>query len=56
MMADRNWKQNLDFALRLIQKRGGPEEFIKADRYNFSRRFIVDQLATTDVFSKALCE
>jgi len=51
VLADKGWKKNLDFALRLILQRGGAVALLNADPHNFSRRFVIEQLATSDVFS-----
>jgi hypothetical protein len=51
VLADQGWKKNLDFALRLILQRGGVVSVLAADPHNFGRRFILEQLATSDVFS-----
>lgn len=50
-MADKSWKQNLDFAIRMMYKRGGPAALLAEDPVNFGRRFVIEQLTTTDVFS-----
>lgn len=39
--------------MRLIYKQGGPAALIAADPGNFVRRFFVELLATTDVFSES---
>ncbi|KAL1408591.1 hypothetical protein Q8F55_005404 [Vanrija albida] len=51
LMADKSWKQNLDFAIRMMYKRGGPAALLAEDPSNFGRRFVIEQLTTTDVFS-----
>lgn len=51
VLADKGWKQNLEFALKLIVQRGGPAAHLAADPHNFARRFVLEQLATSDVFS-----
>jgi hypothetical protein len=51
VLADKGWKKNLDFALRLILQRGGAVALLAAEPHNFSRRFVLEQLATADVFS-----
>jgi hypothetical protein len=51
LYGDLAWKDNVDFAIRLIYKQGGPAAVIAADPGNFVRRFFVESLATTDVFS-----
>jgi hypothetical protein len=53
LFGDLAWKDNVDFAIRLIYKQGGPAAVIAADPGNFVRRFFVESLATTDVFSKS---
>lgn len=54
LLADQSWRTNLDFAMRLIQRHGGPEALLSADPKNFSRRFIVEQLTMTDIISMYL--
>lgn len=51
LSADRTWRANLDFALSAIRRRGGPEAVMARDPTSFMRRFVLEQLATHEVFS-----
>ncbi len=51
LMGDLTWKDNLDFGVRLIYKHGGPAAVLAAQPGNFARRFFLELLATTEVFS-----
>ncbi|KAL7419001.1 hypothetical protein Q5752_006685 [Cryptotrichosporon argae] len=50
LSADAGWRDNLDFAIGLIHKRGGPAAMLARDPANYTRRFILEQLTTHDVF------
>lgn len=50
LSADRSWRENLEFAISLIQKRGGPAALLAEDPDNFTRRFILEQIAVHDAF------
>jgi hypothetical protein len=41
----------MEFALNLIAKKGGPQAMLKPDEYSFTRRYLLENLATHDVFS-----
>ncbi|ORY27915.1 hypothetical protein BCR39DRAFT_506093 [Naematelia encephala] len=45
MSADTTWQENLDFAVGLINKRGGPQKMLELARSN-TRRFLLESLAT----------
>lgn len=42
----------MEFALNLISKKGGPQAMLKPADYSFTRRFLLENLATHDVFSE----
>lgn len=48
--ADRTWRHNLDYALAAVRRRGGPEALMARDP-SFIKRFVLEQLATHEVFS-----
>jgi hypothetical protein len=50
--ADPSWRDNLEFALNLINKKGGPQAMLKPPDYSFTRRYLLENLATHDVFSE----
>lgn len=52
--ADPSWRDNLEFALNLINKKGGPQVMLKPPDYSFTRRYLLENLATHDVFSKSI--
>ncbi|WWC87118.1 uncharacterized protein L201_002004 [Kwoniella dendrophila CBS 6074] len=49
--ADPSWRDNLEFALNLITKKGGPQTMLQGLEYSFTRRYLLENLATHDVFS-----
>ena len=49
--ADITWHENFEYAIRMVTKRGGPEAVLNEDRSNFTRRFLLENLAAHDVFS-----
>ncbi|KAK4689735.1 hypothetical protein P7C73_g392, partial [Tremellales sp. Uapishka_1] len=49
--ADPSWRDNLEFALSLIAKNGGPQHMLRESEYSFTRRYLLENLATHDVFS-----
>ncbi|ODN79823.1 hypothetical protein, variant [Cryptococcus amylolentus CBS 6039] len=49
--ADSSWRDNLEFALSLISKKGGPQAMLQGPGYSFTRRYLLENLATHDVFS-----
>jgi hypothetical protein len=51
LSADPTWRANLDFALACVRGRGGAEALLAAEPGNFMRRFVLEQLATHEVFS-----
>jgi hypothetical protein len=48
--ADETWQDNLEFALHMISKRGGPLAMLKAADTSFTRRYLLENLAVHDVF------
>ncbi|GFZ52220.1 hypothetical protein JCM24511_09993 [Saitozyma sp. JCM 24511] len=46
--ADPSWRDNLEFALNLINKKGGPQVMLKPPDYSFTRRYLLENLATHD--------
>lgn len=53
--ADETWQDNLEFALHMISKRGGPLAMLKASDTSFTRRYLLENLAVHDVFGASLC-
>ncbi|WWD22184.1 hypothetical protein CI109_106675 [Kwoniella shandongensis] len=49
--ADPTWRDNLEFALNLVGKKGGPQAMLNGPGYSFTRRYLLENLATHDVFS-----
>ncbi|WWC59260.1 uncharacterized protein I303_101810 [Kwoniella dejecticola CBS 10117] len=49
--ADPTWRDNLEFALNLITKKGGPQVMLQGAEYTFTRRYLLENLATHDVFA-----
>ncbi|TYJ55671.1 hypothetical protein B9479_003574 [Cryptococcus floricola] len=49
--ADSSWRDNLEFALSLISKKGGAQAMLQGPGYSFTRRYLLENLATHDVFS-----
>ncbi|AFR97193.2 hypothetical protein C343_05329 [Cryptococcus neoformans C23] len=49
--ADPTWRDNLEFALYLIGKQGGPQAMLQGTGYSFTRRYLLENLATHDVFA-----
>ncbi|KAK8846872.1 hypothetical protein IAR55_005962 [Kwoniella newhampshirensis] len=49
--ADPTWRDNLEFALNLVGKKGGPQAMLSGPGYSFTRRYLLENLATHDVFS-----
>ncbi|WWC67750.1 uncharacterized protein I206_101662 [Kwoniella pini CBS 10737] len=49
--ADPTWRDNLEFALNLITKKGGPQVMLQGSEYTFTRRYLLENLATHDVFA-----
>ena len=54
LTADVGWKDNMEFVLNLISKRGGPQAMLKPSEYSFTRRYLLENLATHNVFSELL--
>lgn len=50
--ADETWQDNLEFALHMISKRGGPLAMLKAADTSFTRRYLLENLAVHDVFGE----
>lgn len=46
-----DWVENFEYAIRLVAKRGGPQAVLSSDPTNFTRRFLLENLATHDIFS-----
>ncbi|RSH82889.1 hypothetical protein EHS25_005879 [Saitozyma podzolica] len=42
------WRDNLEFALNLINKKGGPQVMLRPPDYSFTRRYLLENLATHD--------
>ncbi|WRT64943.1 uncharacterized protein IL334_001883 [Kwoniella shivajii] len=49
--ADPSWRDNLEFALNLVSKKGGPQVMLQGSEYTFTRRYLLENLATHDVFA-----
>ncbi|WVQ84847.1 hypothetical protein IAT38_007004 [Cryptococcus sp. DSM 104549] len=49
--ADPTWRDNLEFAINLINKKGGPQAMLNGQGYSFTRRYLLENLATHDVFA-----
>ncbi|KAI9637142.1 fungal-specific transcription factor domain-containing protein [Dioszegia hungarica] len=51
--ADPTWADNMEFVLKLAHKKGGPQAMLKTTNgaSNFTRRYLLENLATHDVFS-----
>ncbi|WOO84604.1 Aspercryptin biosynthesis cluster-specific transcription regulator atnN [Vanrija pseudolonga] len=49
--ADTTWRNNFDFAISCVRRRGGPEQLLARDPTSFTKRFVLEQLATHEVFS-----
>lgn len=49
--ADSGWRDNLEYAVGLVNKKGGPASVLSADPTNFTRRFLIEELTAHDVFS-----
>lgn len=52
--ADPTWADNMEFVLKLAHKKGGPQAMLKTTNgaSNFTRRYLLENLATHDVFSE----
>ena len=50
--ADTSWRDNMEFVLKLISKKGGPQAMLQGSEYSFTRRYLLENLATYDVFSE----
>ena len=48
-----DWSENFEYAIRLVSKRGGPQAVLSSDPTNFTRRFLLENLTTHDIFSKS---
>ena len=46
------WEENLEFALCHISRRGGPAAILSESTQGHDRRFLCEQLAVADLFSK----
>ncbi|KAH8080224.1 fungal-specific transcription factor domain-containing protein [Filobasidium floriforme] len=46
-----DWSENFEYAIRLVSKRGGPQAVLSSDPTNFTRRFLLENLTTHDIFS-----
>ncbi|WVQ99110.1 hypothetical protein IAU59_006242 [Kwoniella sp. CBS 9459] len=49
--ADPSWRDNLEFALNLVGRKGGPQAMLSGSGYSFTRRYLLENLATHDVFA-----
>jgi hypothetical protein len=49
-----DWSENFQYAIRLVSKRGGPQAVLSSDPTNFTRRFLLENLTTHDIFSESL--
>lgn len=47
-----DWSENFEYAIRLVSKRGGPQAVLSSDPTNFTRRFLLENLTTHDIFSE----
>ena len=48
-----DWSENFEYAIRLVSKRGGPQAVLSSDPTNFTRRFLLENLTTHDIFSES---
>jgi hypothetical protein len=48
-----DWSENFEYAIRLVSKRGGPQAVLSSDPTNFTRRFLLENLTTHDIFSQS---
>lgn len=48
--AQPGWEDNVECAIRLVTKRDGPRAVLREESSNFARRFLLENLATHDVF------
>ncbi|ORY24898.1 hypothetical protein BCR39DRAFT_561360 [Naematelia encephala] len=49
--ADSSWGANLEFAMNYVNRKGGPQAMLKSPDSTFTRRYLIENLATHDVFS-----
>ncbi|WVR07883.1 hypothetical protein IAU60_004926 [Kwoniella sp. DSM 27419] len=49
--ADPTWRDNLEFAMNLMGRKGGPQAMLSGTGYSFTRRYLLENLATHDVFA-----
>jgi hypothetical protein len=50
--ADPTWRENLDYTIALVNKRGGPQALLREEPGNFTRRYLLESLTAHDVFSE----
>ena len=53
LTADTSWRDNMEFVLNLISKKGGPQAMLNGAEYSFTRRYLLENLAAHDVFSES---
>lgn len=51
---DSSWEENLEFALKFVNKQGGAQAMLAGNNYTYTRRYFLENLATHDVFGKLL--
>lgn len=50
---DKTWEENLEFALKFVNKQGGAQAMLAGNDYSFTRRYFLENLAVHDVFGKS---
>ncbi len=51
---DPTWSGSMEYALNLVSRRGGPQAMLRSSTSTFTRRYLLEQIATHDVFSGCL--
>lgn len=51
---DSSWEENLEFALKFVNKQGGAQAMLSGNNYTYTRRYFLENLATHDVFGELL--
>lgn len=49
---DDSWEENLEFAMKFVNKQGGPQALLAGQDYSFTRRYFLENLAVHDVFGE----
>jgi hypothetical protein len=52
LSGDTGWQPTLDFALRHVARRGGAAALLAEPDQSCDRRFLIEQIAVADLFSK----